>query len=583
TPNTHLNFNTPNNQPRNISPLKEKRYRRGYVRKRFSFHTLYNPQENRRFETCTESSTTQPIYTETPFQGGNNATGLSHDSTRRLVNQHRPSGCISTHPSAQTIAPLPSFPLEQQNLSIPHSMFRDVPLTNSIYKNTTASTALGLETRNSDFSLFGRSYFNSQNQGTSSSSYSEGIVQTFFSWFFGQKIQVSFISYTVFRPLGVPYRNNQHEIVCSSQKIAGSSTRSAENTESINHHTTTPIIIHRESTSNNIGHVSCMSVHPTTNHMSQPTVSQGIRLECPYQHFDQNTKRITLVDTPLTTMEWSELHPINPPSGSLHRLIGQRMGDSIQSNQNFRFMDNHTTTTTHQLQRTFNDTTCHSPPSTVRQVDTNILQQHHNNSICQSLRGNEITLTNAVGHRDLEGVHQDEHTDTTHIHCITTQPGRSPITTTTPTIGMACRSEILQSSQSTLGSPPSRLLRDTTEPQTSLLYDLASRPTSSCDGCSPPAMENMEMCLCVSTMEPSPTYNKQNSTRENSSNNNHTTLAQCNMVSNSSATQHTEPNNSASLSNSRSTRPRSTSPSQESSLAYDRMAYKWWRLTALGV
>ncbi|KAI7847263.1 hypothetical protein BDC45DRAFT_452073 [Circinella umbellata] len=97
------------------------------------------------------------------------------------------------------------------------------------------------------------------------------------------------------------------------------------------------------------------------------------------------------------------------------------------------------------------------------------------------------------------------------------------------------------------------------------------------------SMENMEMCLCVSTMEPSPTYNKQNSTRENSSNNNHTTLTQCNMVSNSSATQHTEPNNSASLSNSRSTQPRSTSPSQESSLAYDRMAYKRQRLTALGV
>ncbi|KAI9271953.1 hypothetical protein BDA99DRAFT_478100 [Phascolomyces articulosus] len=222
SPTSSIINNIQNNQQRNSNTTQEKRNRKSNTRKRFSFHTVYNTQEDWRSATSIESSSSQPIHTKETIQDRNNATRVSDDPTKGLVNEYRSAGRVFTHPSPQTISSLPPFFLEQTSLSVPHTLLWNVPITNGIYKDPQTSSTLGTKSRDTDIRIPGRSYPSSQIQRASPSTNSE-----------------------VNRSSRVSYRNQDHEIVSTHQEITGSSTGGTKIVASSNNNNTPSVVIHR--------------------------------------------------------------------------------------------------------------------------------------------------------------------------------------------------------------------------------------------------------------------------------------------------------------------------------------------------
>ncbi|KAG2227564.1 hypothetical protein INT45_002249 [Circinella minor] len=581
--NNSITEHIPNNRQRNINSTQEKRYRKSNFRKRFSFHSIYDTQEDRRFTTSLKPSSPQSVHTEATFQDRNNDTCLSNDTASRLGNEHRSPRRIFTHPCSQTLSTLPPFFLERSSVSVPDTLLWDVPVSNGIHQNSQTSSALGTTPRNTNIQLPRRSSGSSKIPRTSSSPYTKGIIKTFFSGFFGQRIKISFISIPIYRSPWFSSQYQEHDIINSTQEITRSSARGTKTLALPYNNHTSPVLVHREGSGNYIGSVTCSTIHPSTYCLAQSSASQGSRLECEDQHLNSCSEGVAVVDNTSTGMEWPELYTNQSSDRSIHRLIGHGMGHCFQPHSTIRHMDHNRTNSTYQLQRTTHNTACNTASSTSGQSDQNFLRQYHHHCLCQPFRGNEITTLDATCNQHMERMPRNQHANSTNVCDITIQSGRPTIASTSTSVGMECQPTLLQPIGQAMGSTSLGLLRHSPEQQTTTVYDMATGSTSNSFERSSSTLASVETNICMSSLESSTTYNTENTTGKDSSNVNNTMLAQRDMVSDFETAQHQQSDTSSTFSNSSRTRSRSASPTEESTLAFDRMEHKRRRLMTIGI
>ncbi|KAG2225102.1 hypothetical protein INT45_011784 [Circinella minor] len=518
-----------------------------------------------------------------PFKIENNDTCLSNDTASRLGNEHRSPRRIFTHPCSQTLSTLPPFFLERSSVSVPDTLLWDVPVSNGIHQNSQTSSALGTTPRNTNIQLPRRSSGSSKIPRTSSSPYTKGIIKTFFSGFFGQRIKISFISIPIYRSPWFSSQYQEHDIINSTQEITRSSARGTKTLALPYNNHTSPVLVHREGSGNYIGSVTCSTIHPSTYCLAQSSASQGSRLECEDQHLNSCSEGVAVVDNTSTGMEWPELYTNQSSDRSIHRLIGHGMGHCFQPHSTIRHMDHNRTNSTYQLQRTTHNTACNTASSTSGQSDQNFLRQYHHHCLCQPFRGNEITTLDATCNQHMERMPRNQHANSTNVCDITIQSGRPTIASTSTSVGMECQPTLLQPIGQAMGSTSLGLLRHSPEQQTTTVYDMATGSTSNSFERSSSTLASVETNICMSSLESSTTYNTENTTGKDSSNVNNTMLAQRDMVSDFETAQHQQSDTSSTFSNSSRTRSRSASPTEESTLAFDRMEHKRRRLMTIGI
>ncbi|KAG2211802.1 hypothetical protein INT45_009255 [Circinella minor] len=182
----------------------------------------------------------------------------------------------------------------------------------------------------------------------------------------------------------------------------------------------------------------------------------------------------------------------------------------------------------------------------------------------------------------MEQMPPTQHSSPSDLHPITVQSSGCTVSPINQTTRMEDCSQLLQEVESLVGSPPSRpVCHQHQHPATSLCQlEMGSNSNSNRCNDNPMGTTGQDLHLC--SLESDSFHPDENTARTNISNNNNTTMAISNMVSNSQTTSSTTPNYTITISSSSSCGTGSKRPRQEPTLETNGLEYKLRHLNLAG-
>ena len=144
----------------------------------------------RRHPSRSQSATAEPVYPPASLQNGNPETGVHHDQSRRLLNQHRPDRRLYARPRAPVFQAFPSIHLERSTVPVPRPPIRNVSVPHGFHQDPQTSTTLGSSQRDSSYRLPRRLAYRGQGPSYFAPSHSARSSQANRSRIFSQTQQV---------------------------------------------------------------------------------------------------------------------------------------------------------------------------------------------------------------------------------------------------------------------------------------------------------------------------------------------------------------------------------------------------------
>ncbi|KAL9536717.1 hypothetical protein MBANPS3_012424 [Mucor bainieri] len=437
----------------------------------FRFTPLHHPQENRRPSARAEPQTAQSVHPPPVLQDGNN----------------------------------PTVPVERSDPPIQVSRLWPVSQPTGVYQGTPSGSTLGSTQRNPYLSVFRRFDHRREDQGTDRKPHHSGPQQVGRVGIPLQCNEISPHSYSATGSSGVPHRHDHHVSLGAQSEGARSPTRSTTVDEDTNMQSAPPVLIHRQSSSNNTGGLSSPVAHATASPTEESSPSPGSDMDIPSDVNAACPRQSAVVDHPPTTMERPLFHTRDTHAGSLYGRLRSGLGDHLQRSSPTGQVDHSGTTTPHQLPGVAGDLEADSGASVAGSSPPSLLRQRVSHCLCAQLRRYTLSCPHGARNHDLELVPQDQDTPTHDLHPQQDQPGGRPLTPAVNSNRMEDPPLIVPTTGPTLGPSRLGLLCERPQPPNTDLHLMDLGPARLGDERLLSPMELVEPRVPVSPVELDPT------------------------------------------------------------------------------
>jgi hypothetical protein len=571
------------NRKRDPSYAKQEGNRRGPSQLLWlSFPVIYRSEENRRHPSRSQSATAEPVYPPASLQNGNPETGVHHDQSRRLLNQHRPDRRLYARPRAPVFQAFPSIHLERSTVPVPRPPVRNVSVPHGFHQDPQTSTTLGSSQRDSSYRLPRRLAYRGQGPSYFAPSHSARSSQANRSRIFSQTQQV-FPDPIPVHPTPRFYDpHNRSNTVSSQDQGSGSPSGSLSPVVFPNVLSPFPRFFHRQGPVHDNGDFSSPSEDSSSLSRQEPGPETVEIMDFSALSISNSQGGTNMVERTITRLERSDFPSLPSRRGGIHRRLRLRLGHSRRPPLLEWPVDIGRTTTSHQPKRALDN--MESPPiaSMDRLDDSDTLRQHHSDRVCQQVRRHSLTPPSRNCSEDMELLFADEDPNPPELHSVPLQSSRCSIQEEDDATGVENCADLLQAAEQEMGSSLDRHVRQSIEPPSPQICVMGTGSGSVCNGCNVVQLEQSGSSLHLPTMEPSAPGDLQASTRTSSGNTDNPLVADSDLVPDAPPDSVPTTASNSSQDGPPSSRLPRKRPARESSLVADRLEHKIRRLEESG-
>jgi len=480
----------------------------------------------------TQPTPPQRIPPSTAFQNGDDPTRVFRTKPERLLDFDRPERCLSPRPNPPRFETVSPVPLERTAIPIQGSSVRTLTGSVDIHEGSQTPLALGKTQGYSDISVPGRSHHRSGDQGEIPHGHRDGVTQTEELGLLNKASQVQFNTVPDASTSGVRNRHDDDDTQGSRSEDSRRTTRSLQVGEQGDMHSTSTLLIHRQSHRYDSRCLPSTSEGSASSSRQDPCAQIGIALGELDLSLAGSNRRTPLVAHKPATMERALMDHVDSTKGRLHGRLGLRMGNSSGQQIVQRIMVTSTPVETHQLQGVDDSLYRPSPTRSTRTHNQHNLGQHHDHSIHQPLRRDTVTGSDGAGDIVMGVVSEDRNEDQDDLRSIGIQSCRRTITTTNRATRMVHQQRMLSTIGRNMGTTPRRSLRLTRKPPTLSVYDLEAHNRRHRTRRSSTPLETTGQRLLMPSMESHPSHAAEDQTGEDHCNNSDTSVANSGVVPN---------------------------------------------------
>lgn len=497
---------------------------------RFPLSPIYRAKKDRRPTTGAKSSSPKSVHFQKVLQNRDYPTGMQINSAKQLSYVNRFERCLPACTNSFFFSTVPPISMEEPNISVQDASIRFVSQPSSIHQDTSSSSSLGTSKRDSDISLPRRRNYYGENQGTCLSTNISGTPENVRARPSSSTDKIHTESNTTTRSPGFYNQHPIHVPLCTSSEASQYTSRSSTLIEDEDMQPAQPLIIYRQSTTDDTSRISRTTQDSTSFAIEKSMPSSGYDLDNTNCNHSSRVSRPTLVDQPLEQMEWSVFSSRSTYTRDFYGRIESRMGDYIQSNHIEGNLDTDGTAGTYQLQGTTSHMEMCENLTASGSGTKDLLRQCIGDCVRTSLWGDSFSSSDGTSRQDLEPLSLNQYSSSSHVHTIGNQSSRRTFTSIDNSNRMADKQTIFSSIRDNVGETSRRLLCEFSEPSNNPILQLEMGPTSLIEQRLPDPMESVEPGISLSSLEPHTSLPSTLEPLPNISNNHHTQLVQRDLV-----------------------------------------------------
>ncbi|PWA01876.1 hypothetical protein BB558_001992 [Smittium angustum] len=370
---------------------------------------IYNPKEDWRPSTGARPKEAQPTRGRAEFQDGDPIFHLQNDQTERLLDFSGPPGRIHAYTDLQGMQKVSSFSLERKGIPISSATVWTIAESSDIHQGASTSTSMGQIKRNSNLGIPRRLVNHGGVQGDVYDQYTISLLQTLGAWVQDQRREIINNAISIHYS---PRNGNQHQVHVTqgpSNQDTRPQTRSQQAIEGWPNDVEMFSELHRESPIN----VSSTSSGPT---YATPTIGTEEQLIVNGENMDVDSNldgssypKPTVLEEPTKVMERAIVLARDTRDGDLYRLQRLSLRDSYRLPFILRTVDKVGGKDAYQCQGAADSVIRTEAQTSEGSFGVNILGQHNDISICEEVRGHNLSRPAENSREYLELLHENEH------------------------------------------------------------------------------------------------------------------------------------------------------------------------------